>query len=155
MSNPSPYNRALDALARRSRSVSELRQWLREREIEPAAIDDVIARLVAAGLLDDERYALSFARSRLLDRKLSKRRVLAELARRGVARDLADAAVAQVMDDEGVDEFAAVEQVAARKWKTLSKLDRPVAIRRLMAFLARRGYDGDVVRRAVGQIAER
>lgn len=149
----SPYNRALDALARRSRSVSELRQWLREREVEPAAIDDVVARLVAAGLIDDERYALSFARSRLLDRKLSKRRVLAELARRGVARDLADAAVAQVMEDEGVDEFAAVEQVAARKWKSLAKLDRQVAIRRLMAFLARRGYDGDLVRRAVQAVS--
>jgi regulatory protein len=133
--------------------VSELRQWLREREVPPEELDDVITRLLAAGLLDDARYALSFARSRLLDRRLSKRRVLAELARRGVARDLADAAVAQVMDDEGVDEFAAVEQVAARKWKTLAKLDRPVAIRRLMAFLARRGYDGDLVRRAVQAVS--
>ena len=149
----STYNRALDALARRSRSVSELRTWLREREVEAAEIDDVITRLLAAGLLDDARYALSFARSRLLDRKLSKRRVLAELSRRGVARDLADAAVAQVMEDEGVDEFAAVEQVAARKWKSLAKLERTVAVRRLTAFLARRGYDGDAVRRAVRSVS--
>ena len=71
------------------------------REELVTSLDSTIGpegNLLAAGLLDDARYALSFARSRLLDRKLSKRRVLAELSRRGVARDLADAAVAQVME---------------------------------------------------------
>jgi regulatory protein len=89
-----------------------------------------------------------------MNRKLSKRRVLAELGRRGIVRELAAAVVNAVIEDEGVDEEAAVEAVAARKFRTLAKLDRQTVQRRLMGFLARRGYDGDVVRRVVGKLTK-
>jgi len=145
----SAYNRALDALSRRSRSESELRRWLGDRKYEPGEIDPVIERLTASGLLDDAKYAEQFARSRLLYRKLSKRRVLGELSRRGIARELAASAVAQVMEDEGLTDSDGLQAVAERKWRTLSRLDPVVARRRLMGFLARRGYDGDAVRQAV------
>jgi regulatory protein len=144
-----PYNRALEALSRRSRSTAELRRWLIDRKYEAADVDDVIERLSASGLLDDAKYAEQFARNRLLYRKLSKRRVLGELTRRGIARELAAAAVAQVMEDEGLTDEDGIQAVAARKWRTLAKLDPRVAKRRLMGFLARRGYDGDAVRRAL------
>ena len=141
------YSHALDALSRRARSTVELQRWLKEREHDPAEIELAIERLTASGLLDDARYAMSFARSRLLDRKLSKRRVLGELSRRGVARG-----VNAVMEEEGIDEEAGVALVAARKYRSLAKLDPQTAYRRLVGFLARRGYDGDVVRRAVSRL---
>ncbi len=149
-----PYNRALDALSRRSRSESELRRWLVERKYEPDEVNGVIDRLMASGLLDDAKYAEQFARSRLLYRKLSKRRVLGELSRRGIARELAASAVAQVMEDEGLTDADGLQAVAERKWRTLSRLDPVVARRRLMGFLARRGYDGDAVRAAVKAVTK-
>lgn len=148
----STYNHALEALSRRSRSVSELTRWLREREHDPDEIASAIERLTASGLLDDARFAALFARSRLIDRKLSKRRVLTELGRRGVARDVASEAVNAVMEDEGVDEEAQVVVVAQRKFRSLARLDHDTAYRRLSGFLARRGYDSDVVRRVVKQV---
>lgn len=149
---PTTYNHALDALSRRSRSASELTRWLREREHDPEEIASAVERLTASGLLDDAKFAAVFARSRLIDRKLSKRRVLTELSRRGVARDIAGQAVNAVMEDEGVDEEAQVVLVAERKFRSLARLDRQVAYRRLSGFLARRGYDGDVVRRVVARV---
>ena len=148
----SAYTHALDALSRRSRSTSELSRWLKERDHPPEEIESVVERLTSSGLLDDAKYAASFARNRLIDRKLSKRRVLGELGRRGIPRELAATAVDAVMEDEGVDEESAVEVVAARKWRSLSKLDRQTGYRRLMGFLARRGYDGDVVRRVMKRV---
>jgi regulatory protein len=148
------YNHALDALARRARSTVELLRWLRERDHDPDEIASTIERLTASGLLDDAKFAASFARDRIMNRKLSKRRVLAELGRRGIVRELAAAAANAVIEDEGIDEEAAVEAVAARKYRTLAKLDRQTAQRRLMGFLARRGYDGDVVRRVVGKLTK-
>ena len=149
------YNRALDALARRGRSESELRRWLKEREFPPDEIDDAVRRLQAAGLLDDAKYALAFARSRIVGRKLSRRRAQAELTRRGVSREVADAAIAAVLEDEGVDEAAAIEAVAAKKLRGLAKLDAQTQARRLTAFLARRGYDGDAVRAVVRRVLAR
>ena len=146
------YNHALEALSRRARSGVELSRWLRERDWPADDITDVIERLTASGLLDDAKYAAQFARSRILDRKLSKRRVLGELGRRGVAKETAAAAVAELIEEEGVDEEAAVEAIAVRKARSLAKLDRQTAARRLMGFLARRGYDGDVVRRVTKKV---
>jgi regulatory protein len=154
-SAPSCYARALDALARRARSTSDLSRWLRERGYPPEEIAGAVERLTAAGLLDDARFAESFARSRLVDRKLSRRRVLAELSRHGIARDVAEAAVAAVLADEGVDESATLAAVAARKMRALSALAPDAASRRLTAFLARRGYDADDVRRVVAQLIPR
>lgn len=146
------HTRALDALARRARSGAELARWLRERGHSADETAETIARLTACGLLDDARFAEAFARGRLMDRKLSRRRVLADLARRGVAREVAAVAVAAVVADEEIDESAAVEAVARKKYRSLSGLDPHVARRRLTAFLARRGYDQDVVRAALKRL---
>ena len=146
------YNQALDALSRRSRSTVELSRWLKERDWPADDIADVIERLTACGLLDDVKYAAQFARNRVLDRKLSKRRVLGELGRRGIAKETASAAVAELIEEEGVDEEAVVEAIAVRKARSLAKLDRETAYRRLLGFLARRGYDSDVVRRVTKRV---
>ena len=148
----SAYNHALDALSLRSRSTVELGRWLRERDHAPEDVESTLERLTASGLLDDSKYAASFARSRLLNRKLSKRRVLGDLGRRGIPRELAAEAVNAVMEEEGVDEESAVEAIAIKKFRSLAKLDRQTAMRRLMGYLARRGYEGDVVRRVVGRV---
>jgi len=60
--------------------------------------------------------------------------------------------------EEGVDEMAGIERIARKKLKTLAKLDSSTQRRRLYAFLARRGYDGDdisnVIRRVLGGESE-
>ena len=148
----SAYAHALDALTRRSRSTVELSRWLRERDHAPDDVETTLERLTASGLLDDAKYAAAFARSRLLGRKLSKRRVLGDLGRRGIPREMAAEAVSAVIEEEGVDEESVVEAIAIKKFRSFAKLDRQTAMRRLMGFLARRGYDGDVVRRVVSRL---
>ena len=72
--------------------------------------------------------------------------ILQELGRRGV-----DASVARAVVDE-LDPETELENarlVAERRARQLTGLDRQTAERRLSAFLARRGYPGDVVREAV------
>jgi regulatory protein len=148
----SAYNRALDALARRSRSTRDLERWLKDRDYPVEEIEEAIERLTSAGLLNDERFARSFTRSRLVDRGMSKRRVSMELSRHGVARELVDTIIAEVVADEGIDEDSTVEAVARKKWRSLAKLERQVGQRRLLGFLARKGFDSDAVRRVVKRV---
>ncbi len=76
---------------------------------------------------------------------MSKRRIQAELARRGVSRELADIALAEVIDEEQIDESAQIQAIADKKMRSLAKLAPDVQRRRLYGFLARKGYSPDLV----------
>jgi len=148
------YDRALNLLAVRARSSAELARTLVRKGEPKALVDRAVERLLEQGLLDDAAFAQSFTRAKVLGAQQSKRRVQQDLARRGVARTVSDAAIATVFQEENVDQRAVVEQAARKKLRTLTKLEPMVRRRRLYAFLARRGYDGEDIRRAMEAVGE-
>ena len=109
------YERALDLLAVHARSARGLEKRLLEKGEPPAQVAAAIARLCAAGLLDDARFAAARARSGILGKARSRRRMTETLANNGVARDVAAAAIQQVLDDEGTDEHAVALRAAQKK----------------------------------------
>ena len=148
------YDRALNMLAFRARSSAELARALVRKGEPKALVDRVVARLLEQGLLDDAAFAQSFTRAKVLGARQSRRRVQQGLARKGVARDVTDAAIATVFEEEGVDQAALVEAAARKKLRSLLRLEPAVRRRRLYAYLARRGYDADDVRRAMEAVGE-
>lgn len=146
------YDRALDLLEARARSVVELRRALLRQGEPEADVDAAIERLRAAGLLDDANYARQLARSKALGAGHSRRRIAQDLARRGIARSVGDEAITEVFEEEAVDEAASIERVARKKMKTLLALDASTQKRRLYAFLARRGYESDAIAGIVGRL---
>ena len=136
----SPLNRAIEALARRPRSVRELERWLDDRDYPAEEISVTVEHLSARGLLNDAEYAKSFVRSRLLTRGQSRRRIQGELARRGISRELADEAINDVMAAEATTDAELVERAALKKLRSLGKLDPEVRRRRLLGFLTRQGF---------------
>lgn len=148
------YDRAVNLLAFRARSSAELGRAL-VRKGEPAdLVARAVGRLQEQGLLDDAAFAESFTRAKVLGAQQSRRRVQQDLARRGVARAVTDAAIATVFEEEAVDQRAVVEQAARKKLRSLARLEPVVRRRRLYAFLARRGYDGEDIRRAMAVVGE-
>lgn len=145
----STYERALDMLEARARGVDELRRLLVRKGEPPAEVDETIERLKRAGLLDDAAYARQLARSKALGGGASRRRIQQELARRGVAREVSTEAIATVFEGESVDEQKLIERAAAKKLRTLARLDAPTRRRRLYGFLARRGFDADDIQRVM------
>jgi regulatory protein len=150
----STYDRALDLLALRGRSVAELRQKLLRKGEEAVAVDEAIARLIDQKLLDDAEFARQFARGRVLGSGASRRRISAELARKGVARGVAEHAIDELGEAEGIDLSAAIHRVAEKKWRALAGLDDVTRRRRLYAFLARRGFTPDEIRAALNRVGE-
>jgi regulatory protein len=140
------FDRALTMLAFRARAAREMRQLLLRKGEVAADVDYAIDKLLAMGLLDDAAYARQYALAKITGPGFSRRRLQAELARRGVARDVADSAIADVLADDQVDSVAVLERVAARKLRTLDGLEQRTRRRRLYEFLARRGYDADEIR---------
>lgn len=151
----SSYNRALDLLSARPYTVRQLRRKLIQKEIPVDDADAVIERLMAAGLLDDRRYALAYARSKLVGQGASARRIGQDLARKGVGAEISKQAIAEVIVEEEVDTRAVVERVARKKIASMGDLEPVVLRRRLYAFLARRGYELDEIRDAVAAVGKK
>jgi len=149
---PTAYNYALNLLSARPYSTQALHRKLIQKEYPAADADDAVRRLVDAGLLDDGKYAEQYARSKILSTGASKRRLTQDLYRKGIKGDVATAAIAQVIEDEEIDTVAVVERVARKKLAQLGDLEPLVLRRRLFAFLARRGYDVDEIKRVVSSL---
>lgn len=146
------FDRAVNMLAFRARSSVELTRALILKGEDPQHVQRAVARLLEQGLLDDAAFARAFTRTKLIGALHSPRRVQQGLARKGVARQVSDAAIATVVAEESVDQQALVEQVARKKLRTLATLEPMVRRRRLYAFLARRGFDGQEIRRAMAAV---
>jgi regulatory protein len=146
------YDRALNMLAFRARSSRELAQSLQRKGEERTHVDWALERLKEQGLLDDGAFARSFARTKVVDGKQSRRRVQQDLARKGVSRSLSDEAIDTVFKEEAVDQHAIVQEAARKKLRSLGGLEPAVQRRRLYGFLARRGYELDDIRRVLSEI---
>jgi regulatory protein len=131
------------AVGRRERTVAELRTCLERKRVEPGAIDDAVAELTEAGLLDDARYAQAFADDkRYLDRWGSER-IARELQRRGIAPEL----IESVLSDRSRDaELESALLLLAQRAPTVSD-DRERD--RAWRLLIRRGYEIELAYEAV------
>ncbi|RZS67627.1 regulatory protein [Agromyces ramosus] len=133
-------------LRRSALSVAEVRSVLAEHGLDESEIEEWIERYERFGYLDDARLAEQLVHVNGARRGRGSGAILQELSRRGVDASAARAAVDEL--DPEVERRNALE-VAERRVRQLSGLDRQTAERRLSAFLQRRGYPGDVVREAV------
>jgi len=106
-------NAALRALGVRGHSTSELRDKLRRRG-SPEDVDAVMATLKAAGYLDDQRFAESYAAGRR-ENHLGKMRVLRDLRQRRVPAKVAEKAAEEAYRD--TNETALIEEFLARKYR--------------------------------------
>ena len=152
MTPPSAYNYALNLLSARPYATRALHRKLIQKQYSAADAGEAIRRLVDNGLLDDAKYAEQYARSRMLSTGTSKRRVQQDLFRKGIKGDLATNAIANVLESEEIDPAVVLERVARKKLAQLGALEPLVLRRRLFAFLARRGYDVDEIKRIVSEL---
>ena len=123
--------RGLSLLARAEQSGFMLRIKLEARGFSRRAVGIAMERLGARGLLDDRRFALAYAASRLAHRSSKAEgpmSLVAALLGRGVDRAVAAEAVAEIL---GPEERAAALASAAAKERKRSNGDRDAARSRL------------------------
>jgi regulatory protein len=131
--------RALGLIAYRPRSVREVRQRLKKADVAPQAIEDVIERLKGVGLLDDETFSKTWVESRLRASPRGKRMIAWELKQKGVGTEAIAAAL------EGVDDGDAAYRAALKRHARLAALTPQERKRKLSDFLARSGFDYNII----------
>lgn len=132
------------------RTVAEVERRLARAGCAEDAAGEVIADLVRAGLLDDERYARDWTESRGERRAIGPDRLEAELRRKGVAMETARDAVADLDDDAQV---GIALEVLGKRIAGVDPED-PAAVRRLAGFLRRRGYNWHVIEQVFARAFE-
>lgn len=134
----------LRLLSRRDYARAELDERMRRKEIDPDVRRAALERLAELDLLDDRRVAEGHVRGRV-DRK-GRLALAREMARRGLEEDVREVALAPL--DEAQQLAAARGVIAKNAWRFASG-DRRKDRAKAATFLARRGFEGDVVRAAV------
>ncbi len=144
------YRTLLRSLERRSFARFDVGRRLRRKGHPSAAVEAALARAAALGLLDDAAFALNYVQTRTA-RGRGPSRLAADLMAMGVERALIDRAIAAEWS-ESADRAIVPRQLAEARAARLSGLPAPVKRRRVLAYLARRGFRGQDVSQMVGQV---
>jgi regulatory protein len=136
------YEYAVGALARRMRTVAELKRLMRARvedvesEYGRTLVELVIRRLKDQGYLNDSQYAASFSSLRRDNQKFGRMRIVTDLKIKGVHGDVIQKAVEAAFD--GVS-----EEKQAREYLHKKRLEKPKDQKqaaRVFRQLARAGF---------------
>lgn len=138
--------RALRALARREYSRAELERRLAPHAASAAEVQQLLDRLVEAGLLSNERFAESLVHRRAGVRGAAV--IRHELQAHGLSEEMVNRHVGSLRESE--------PERARALWER--RFGTPPASRpeyaRQMRFLLSRGFDADTVRRIIGGVPE-
>lgn len=146
------FRTLLRALERRSFARADLGRRLIRKGHPGPAVEAALERASALGLLDDASFARDYVQTRAA-RGRGPARLTRDLMAMGVERGHIDRALAAEWP-EGSDRTVVPSALAAKRAAQLGDLPRPVKRRRVLAYLARRGFAGrdisDLVSRVVG-----
>src|SRR5271169_6956732 len=141
------YEYAVGALARRMRTVAELKRLLRMRVEEPESeygktlVELIIRRLKDRGYLNDSQYAAYFSSLRRDNQKFGRMRVVTDLKAKGMHSDVIDKAVDAAYD--GVSEEKQAREYLRKKRLVKPKDQKEAA--RIFRQLARGGFGAKTI----------
>ena len=136
-------------LARRALSEAEILAFGVAEGLTAHQANSILDRLRELGYVDDRVLAEQMKHA-LYERKGQSKAVVARaMSGRSIERDIID----EVLDDiDQGDELSAAKELAAKRASQLTGLDKQTLERRLVGFLARRGYPGNIVREAIAPL---
>jgi regulatory protein len=134
------YNRSLNYLSYRPRSRAEVVTYLRRRDMQEKQIDAVVERLEGVGLLDEVAFAEFWVENREKFRPRGLMGLRYELRNKGVS----EAIIERVLATVEVSDSA--YRAAGKRARQLRHLDRATFSRKLVDYLARRGFDYELAR---------
>ena len=128
---------------------SGMAQRLEREGFSEGAVETAVEELIDSGHIRDRKYAENWVVRRQKSNPRGKNLLRHELLDKGVDRETAEQVVAQV---ETEDEATLALQIAQKRVKRYRQLPIHVAKRRLHGFLARRGFESEIVRQVLEQI---
>jgi regulatory protein len=146
----SAYRTALRSLEVRAFARGDLARRLQRKGHPRPAVAAALTRITELGLLDDAAFAQTYVETRSA-RGRGPSRLTRDLLLMGVERSLIERALAAHWP-EGSDQSAVPLALARKRASQLGSLPRQTKRRRLVAYLARRGFTGREVTEMVNKV---
>ncbi len=140
--------KALNQLAVRSRSVDELRQYLKKKNFSGKHIEETLDYMKDKGYLNDYDYSMSFVKSKMKSGKSGRDVIVRDLYRKGIDRKIID----KVVRESGVNtpDESALYELAVKKYMSVKAKENSFI--RVANFLRGRGFDYDSINRVLRRI---
>ena len=129
------YQRALNFLSYRVRTESEIRRNLKKHDTPEGVIDEVIDRLRRNKLVDDLHFANTWVENRSEFQPRGRRALQSELRQKGVDQEM----IAEAL--QNLDEGELAYRAAKKNARKYLRFEWPEFRKKLLAFLARRGFN--------------
>lgn len=144
------FQKALQFINYRPRSVSETRRRLSEKGFEEEVIETTVNRLVEKHLLNDLQFARLWIENRNTFRPRSNSLLAYELRLKGVSDDL----IAQALESFGGDQTELAYQTGIKKAKQCQDENRLDFLKKVGGYLSRRGFHYGIVKPTVERLWE-
>jgi regulatory protein len=144
------YRTVLRALEVRSYARGDLARRMLRKGHQRQAVETALERASRFGLLDDATFARSYVQTRSA-RGRGPARLVRDLLSMGVERGLIDRAIAAEWSEE-TDKTAMPLALAKKRAAQLGGLPRQTRRRRVVAYLARRGFTGRDISEMVDKV---
>jgi regulatory protein len=141
------YNRALNYVALRPRSVWEVQEYLRRKESPAPLTEHITNKLIGLGLLDDQKYAQMFVHDRTLLRPTSRRKMIMELRKKRLSEEV----IQLTFEAEPTDDLTALREIVAKK-RQLTKYKNNEL--KFMQYLARQGFGYSDIKQVLGEATD-
>jgi regulatory protein len=147
------FDRAVNLLAFKQRSVSELRTRLLEKDWTNAEIvEEVIEKLAGYGYLNDVQFAKSFAASQIRQKPIGKRVLKQKLALKKLDKETVDEALEKAFEDTPESEI--IDRAIEKRLRIKGKPETREDTKKFFDFLLRQGFSFDLVRDKMREIAK-
>lgn len=143
-------SKALRLLTMRARTEEELKDRLLRSGFAGNVVASALARLKELGYLNDMQFARDWALERVELKGYGRALIRFELIKKGIKPSLVDEVLEEVFST--VDEFELARHVAAERSKAYRGLDPATGRRRLISYLARRGFEFPTIEKVTSEI---
>ena len=148
------FDRAVNLLTYKPRSIKELRERLLEKDwTNSQIVDEVIEKLEHYGYLNDAQFAKSFAASQIRQKPVGKRVLRQKLIQKKLDKETVDEAIEKALEETPEEEI--IERAIAKRLRLKGKPETREDAKKFYDYLLRQGFSYDLVSNKMREIALR
>ena len=136
--------------AYRERCCIEVQQKLQGLGVPRGLIGGFVQTLQAEGYIQEERFARLFAGGYFRQKKWGKRKIVAALRQKGIAESHIRMGLLEITATEYLQ---LLQRLTEKTWKQYTREEKDKRITKVRASLIRKGFEPELVSRAVTQLA--
>lgn len=137
--------------AYQERSHSEVRSKLYDLGVRKAEHDGIIATLIEENYLNEERFAIAFARGKFRMKQWGKVKIGYELKQKQVSAYCIKKAMKQIDEEEY---FKTLQELALKKYDSLKGEQYLVRKKKTMDYLVQKGFEHPLISAMVNTITD-